>query len=224
MFDKTWKNILFTFFCGMMGGLVVLFGKKLLSGVEMELGSWADWFSGILTSIGLIVTWVVSLLKSKVKLNIKMRPDDFFIAGRNEPIHINYYIEVLNLGQVPVRVGEVGLYIKKINNKRTKDKKFIPFYTDYSDFKNGGKTIQPQEEFSKRTSSSLLEDSFSDNAGISEDSGMITVVAYIQDKSNNIYYVKELTEIDMQKLFEFGEITAELNGSGKIKYENIEPK
>ncbi|WP_270340070.1 hypothetical protein [Leuconostoc mesenteroides] len=224
MFDKFWQNALFTIICGAFGGLIVLGGNVLLSGVHMELGSWASWFSGILTSLGLIATWISSYLKSRVQLNIKLRTDNFYVGGKKEPIHINYFIEIFNSGHVPVRVSEVGLYIKKINNKRIKDKKFIPFYTNYNDFKNGGKTLQPQEELKKRTNNSLLEDSFSDNAEISENSGTLTVVTYIQDKSNNIYYGKEHSEIDMQELSSFGEITAELIRLGKIKYDNIKPK
>lgn len=221
MFDKIWKNVLFIFFCGMMGGLVVLFGEKLLNGVKVDSGSLAEWFSGTLTAIGLIGTWIVSFLNSRVQLIIKARADDFYISSENEPIHINYFIDIYNNGKVPVEVRDVGLYVREINNKVVREKKFIPFYTD---FKNRSTTIQPKEEFIARTNNMLLEDTFSDNAGITEDSGTVVLAPYVRDKSNKAYFGNEYLEIDMKELSKFGEITSDMISSGKIKYESIEPK
>ncbi|WP_248574626.1 hypothetical protein [Leuconostoc sp. MTCC 10508] len=219
MFDKKCQSALFIFVCGASGGLVVLGVSTLLSGVKLELGSWADWFSGILTSLGLIGTWIASLLRSKVQLNIKMRTDNFYVAGSNEPIHINYYIEVFNSGHIPVRVREVGLLIKKINDKPVKEKIFIPFYTD-----SESKTIQPLDEIVKGTHNMLLEDSFSDNAEIGEEGGVVTVIPCLKDKSDKYYSGDERIKIDMKKLSLFSEATATLLESGKIKYEMLQPK
>ena len=219
MLDNFWKNALFTIICGAFGGLIVLGGNVLLSGVHMELGSWASWFSGILTSLGLIGTWIASLLRSKVQLNIKMRTDNFYVAGSNEPIHINYYIEVFNSGHIPVRVREVGLLIKKINDKPVKEKIFIPFYTD-----SESKTIQPLDEVVKGTHNMLLEDSLSDNAEIGEEDGVVTAIPCLKDKSDKYYSGDERIKIDMKKLSLFSETTATLLESGKIKYEMLQPK
>jgi len=97
----------------------------------IEVGSIADWFGGVVTSIGILLSLWWNYQNSRTKLYISFTDIHFKI---NHNVHSSgrFIFRIYNSSKRPVLIDQIGVCIKLINDNRTK-KIFVPLYQN-SDF------------------------------------------------------------------------------------------
>lgn len=91
----------------------------------LEIGSWADWFSGIATFLAVVVTLVIQHNSNKKKLKVKstwvyVAPG--YLQGAS--------VDITNTGKVPIQIQSAGLFVKGnrwqfIYNNPSKEEKYL---------------------------------------------------------------------------------------------------
>lgn len=117
----------------------------------LEVGSWADWVSGIITALGLCVSLYWNYNNSKTKLNVEMFDISFNINHVRRTTGTVLF-RIYNSGAKSVLIDEIGIRVHYINNVKVKNI-YIPI-NDEKDFENRDIlylcNIKPNSDYSRR--------------------------------------------------------------------------
>lgn len=170
---------------GLLGGILCLtILTKSYNNPEV-FGTVADWFGGLITSIGILVSLWWNYKNSRTKLYINLTDIHFKI---NHKVYSSgrLIFRVYNSSNRPMLIDEIGVCIKLINDNRTK-KKFVPLYQkqDFADEKlRYPVSIKPYSDYQRRFLISDLNKDITFYTYNDQDNKKITTVTVIPYSKN----------------------------------------
>lgn len=97
-----------------------------------EVGSLADWFSGIATTVGILITFIFSLKKGKLQFELSVK-------GRG---HYELVYSIINRSGFDVKVQMISLSFRDCWFKRSEFSKFLDQRIQMRNFKDPWETLE----------------------------------------------------------------------------------
>lgn len=166
----------------------------------------ASWFSGTITTIGLILTRVTIRNSNKVRLVFDVDKGSYRMIDKNRNVlRMNYIIKITNVGEVSIIPVEFG-YVARKKLKKV----YMPLITSKIDG-----VVRPLESMERGSQVALVEDILQ-NAGFTIEDKNIKVKAYITLNNGKKYYSDKTIVFNIKKLDNDGEKVGDMLIDGRL--------